>query len=969
LQRPADDIFQQAIASFQAGKLADAERSFKEVLRHVPHHIGALNLFGILLMHVRRFEEAEQYVRAALAVDTRSDVTLYNYGTILKNLNRPEEALTRFTQALAINATVPDTWNNRGTVLNDLKRYDEALDDFTKAISLKPDYAEAFYNRGNSLANTGRHEEASASYHRAVAIDPNLETAWLALGNVCFRLKRNAEALVAYDKAVAIRPDHEGAWLGRGNVCSDLKRYQEAFAAYEKALAIRPDLAEAWLGIGNACSELKRSTEAFAAYDKALAIAPELEGTWVGKGNLYADIKRYEAAAAAYDKALAINPDLAEAWLGRGNLYASLKRHEEALASLDKALALKPDLAAAWLSRGNAFFELARYEDACAAFDNALAGKPDLAEAWLGRGNVCSSLKRYEQAFAAYDKALALKPDLAGAWIGRGNVFFELGRCEEAYAAYDKALAIKPDLAEAWLGRANVCSSLKRYEQAFAAYDKALALKPDFADALVSRASAHFELRQFQEAFSDYDKSFRLNPTLRYAEGNRLHMKMYLCDWTDFEAECSRLLSTVTNGTAVSQPFSILAIPSSSADQLRCAERHVADRYGGDFGPLWRGERYAHDRIRLAYVSSDFHEHATPYLIAGLFEEHDRTRFEVTGLSFGPDQDSAMRKRLRESFDRFVDARVQDDASIAQLIRELEIDIAIDLKGFTQGARPNVFARRPSPIQAGYLGFPSTTGSGFVDYIIADRFVIPADEQRFFSEKVVYLPDSYQVNDSKRRIAGSVPTRADANLPAEAFVFCSFNSNYKITPDVFDVWMRLLQAVEGSVLWLLEGSPIASNNLRKEAEVRGVAAERIVIATQAKLEDHLARHTLADLFVDTRYCNAHTTASDALWAGLPVITCVGPAFAGRVAASLLHAVGLPELVTRSLADYEALALNLARDPASLASLRARLARNRVTSSLFDTQRFTRHIEAAYIAMWERYQRGAPPESFAVEPIG
>jgi predicted O-linked N-acetylglucosamine transferase (SPINDLY family) len=384
---------------------------------------------------------------------------------------------------------------------------------------------------------------------------------------------------------------------------------------------------------------------------------------------------------------------------------------------------------------------------------------------------------------------------------------------------------------------------------------------------------------------------------------------------------------------------------------------------------IWRGERYAHDRIRVAYVSADFRDHAVAHLLTGLFEHHDRVRFETIAIALGPDDRSEMRVRLQDAFERFVDVRGKTDLDVARLMRELEVDIAIDLTGHTSNARPALLSHRPAPIQVNYLGYSGTMGADHIDYIIGDRFIIPEHQQPQFSERVVYLPDTYFAYDSKQRISHNAPTRAEQGLPETGFVFCAFNGTFKLTPHVFDVWMRLLHAVEGSVLWLSQANIAAVRNLRRESETCGIDAARLIFAPRLeRMEDHLARHRLGDLFLDTLPYNAHTTASDALWAGLPVLTCRGDTFAGRVAASLLNAVGLPELVTDNLADYEALALRLARDPILLGQIKAKLARNRDTYPLFDTARFARHIEAAYTTMWEIWQRGEPPNTFSVEPI-
>jgi len=466
-----------------------------------------------------------------------------------------------------------------------------------------------------------------------------------------------------------------------------------------------------------------------------------------------------------------------------------------------------------------------------------------------------------------------------------------------------------------------------------------------------------------------YRRAVELDPDIDYLEGLFLHAKMHICDWTHFEEDCGRLEAGVANARAVAYPFHLLAWCASPAVQHACARFYVADKYPQFPVPIWGGERYAHRRIRVAYLSADYGDHPVMILAAGLFERHDRTRFETTAVSFGLDKPNRLRERLRAPFDRFVDAHHMSDEEVAKLLRDLEIDIAVDLNGFTDGARPNVFTRRAVPVQVNYLGYAGTLGRDDCDYIVADRFVVPEESRAHYTEKVVYLPDSFLVNDSGRAISARTPSRAEAGLPERGFVFCCFNNSFKITPDVFDAWMRLLGEVDGSVLWLSQAKSSSPNNLRREAEKRGVAADRLVFASGVpRNEDHLARLCHADLFLDTTPYNAHATACDALWVGVPVLTCSGASFASRVAGSLLGAVGLPELITGTLADYEALALKIARDPALLASLRQKLARNRDNHPLFDTERFTRHIEAAYTVMWERAQRGEPPQSFAVEPI-
>lgn len=413
-------------------------------------------------------------------------------------------------------------------------------------------------------------------------------------------------------------------------------------------------------------------------------------------------------------------------------------------------------------------------------------------------------------------------------------------------------------------------------------------------------------------------------------------------------------------------PFPQLSVSDDPAIHLSAARNYCANLMSGhSFTPLWDGQRYSHDKIRLAYLSADYHEHATTYLMAELFERHDRSRFGVVGISFGPEDTSPMRQRLLKTFDPFIDVRQMSHLEAAQQIRNLEIDIAVDIKGYTKDCRRQIPAYRPAPIQVNYLGYPSTMGADFIDYILVDPFIAPSDQQPHFTEKLIHLPDCYQVNDSKRIVDDRTPSRQECELPDKGFVFCCFNNSYKFTPEFFDIWMRLLQAIPGSVLWLLGKNQSMQDNLRRQSQARDVNPDRLIFASHQPLPEHLTRHRMADRFLDTLPYNAHTTTSDALWAGLPVMTCAGNSFAGRVAGSLLCAIGLPELVTSTLLDYEALALQLATRPHELFQIKEKLHQNRLRSPLFVCDRFRRHIEETYTEMWSVWQRGKHPRAFAV----
>jgi protein O-GlcNAc transferase len=955
----AEKAFRDAYGAFNIQKYDDAERLFKKFLKSQPGHVGALNLLTIVLMRMGRFAEAEGFIARAVKLNQGSDVSFYNYGIILKALNKPQRALEQFSNALRLNSKQAETWNYRGATYNDLKQYEEAIHDFDQAISLNPGDAGAVANKGKSLSQLNRYAEALTAYDKAVSLRPDLAEAWLGRGRALLDLKRHDEAFAAYDRALSLKPDLAEAWLGRGGALFGLKRCDEAVAAYTQSISLRPDLAEAWLGRGSALLGLKRYDEAVAAYDKALHFKPDLTEAWLARGNVLVDLKRLHEAVAAYDKAISLRPDLAGAWLGRGNAEAGLKRYDEAVSAYDTALSLKPDLTEVWLGRGNVFVELERHDEAVAAYDEALSLNAGLAEAWLGRGNACTGIKQYDDAFMAYDKALSLNAGLAEAWFGRGNAFAELKRYDEAFAAYDKALLLKPDLAGVWACRGNIFLDQKRNVEALDAYDRALLLDPGLAAAWLGRGNVFADLKHYEEAFSACDKAFALKPDLLGLQGMRIHCKMQLCDWRNLEAESDRIVQAVRNGKGSTGSFEFLGIGSSVEDHLDCARLWVRKVCPPADKPFWRGEIYRNSRIRIGYVSADFRPHPVADLVAGVFECHDRSQFEVFGISIGPNDKSEIRLRLERSFDTFIDAEALRFDEIAKRIRAEEIDILIDLNGLTQHARTELFACRPAPIQVNYLGYPGTMGASYMDYIIADPILIPASHRSSYLEKVVYLPHSYLPHDdNSRRISDRSFERGEFGLPQDGFVFCCFNNAYKLNPHLFRSWMKLLRAVEGSVLWLSENNATATTNLRREAAAAGVNPDRLVFAGRVPSPaDHLARHRLADLFLDTLPYNAHTTASNALLAGLPVLTQIGETFAGRVAASLLTAIGLPELIVQTEEQFESMAIELATRPEQMAAIKRRLAENRMTKPLFNTNLYTRHIESAFATMYQRHQDG------------
>lgn len=648
-----------------------------------------------------------------------------------------------------------------------------------------------------------------------------------------------------------------------------------------------------------------------------------------------------------------------------GMLSTELNNFAEAETLLKRALVLNPDDVAALFNYGSVLTRLNRFEDAFVVFEKVLSLNPSLAEAHLNRGGILILKKRFAEALACFDAAININPNIAAAHCNRAQALELLRRLDEALLSCEKAISLEPRNAEYHATKSNILHAMGRYSDALESILVALSLRPDNAALHYNYGNILFEMKRYDAAFGAYDQAFRLDPNLDFVEGDRLFAKRLICHWDNLEVEQERLAAGVRAKRLVTRPFAFLSASSSKSDQLICATAVSRAEFSRLELPQ-SASRTRNERIKVAYLSADFREHPTSHLLAGMIEHHDHAKIESIAISFGRDDKSDARQRMRSAFDLFIDVRNRSDLEIAQWMQSNTIDIAVDLMGLTQHARPAILAYRPAPVQVSYLGFPGTTGASYIDYLFADELLIPVEDREFYAENVVYLPGCYQVNDNRREVSDYTPTRKECSLPEDAVVFCCFNQPYKISPTMFDIWMRLLTAIDGSVLWLIGDSEIAIRSLRAEAARRGVAPGRLIFAPKVKMADHLARHRLADLVLDTLPYNAHTTASDALWVGVPLVTCVGSTFAGRVAASLLEAVGLEELTTKSLPEYEALALNLARAPTKLGLIRARLAANRDISSLFDTKQFTRNVESAFETMMDHFRAGIC-KSFSVDP--
>lgn len=699
-------------------------------------------------------------------------------------------------------------------------------------------------------------------------------------------------------------------------------RLAEARNFYEQVLRAHPAHFNALHLLGVLCLQSNLAQPAADLIANALQVNPNHALAHHHYANALCQLQRYEPAIASYDRAIALDGQLADAYHARGLALFYLRKAAAALDSYDHALALDPKNGAALYNRGIALAQVGREAEAIASFEAAVGVMPNSPEANTLLGNALRDLRRFKAAFLCYDRAAALDVNYAAAYNGGGLALFTLRRFKEAIASYDKAIVSSPANAELHFNRAQTL------------------------DALGRRA----------EAILSYDQTLRVDPAFKYAAALRLQARLQICDWQGTDEEIVRLSANIEQDKPTAPPFCVLQFSSSARLQQKAAERWAREEIRVKAVPL-AGRAQSGARLRIGYFSSDFYQHPVAHQLAEVIELHNRSKFEVSAFSFGPDTQDTTRRRLQAAFEHFLDVREQSDEEIVRLARDRQLDIAVDLKGYTQDARPGLFAQRLAPLQVSYLGYPGTMGAAFMDYIVADAAVIPVSSRAFYREKVISLPACFFPSDGTRAISDNVYARTELGLPSAGFVFCCFNNSVKISPRMFDVWMQILRRVDASVLWLRTDDRTVVDNLRAEAQRRGVDAARLIFAPRISMPQHFARHRSADLFLDSLPYNAHTTASDALWAGLPVLTCPGEGFASRVAASLLRAADVAELIASDLDDYREIAVALAGDSPRLASLKERLLRAHRGAPLFDTRKLTTDLERAYQAIQARHQVG------------
>jgi predicted O-linked N-acetylglucosamine transferase (SPINDLY family) len=843
----------------------------------------------------------------------------------------------------------------------------EAERQFVQILKSEPNNALALFHLGTIFCQNGRFGEGIELFRKSIALNSRSARAFSFLGLALARVGQTAEAIDSFDRAIACEPAFAEAHGNRADLLAQLGRHAEAIEGYQRALAISPGSAEDHCNLGVLLQDVHRHEDAVGYFDQAIRLRPDFAEAHLNRANALARLDRYDEAVKGYDKALALRSGWPEASFYRGNTLRKLGRADEALLAVDTALARMPQFLPGLKARALILIDLGRENDALATLDQALSLKADDVDALVNRGAVLSGLSRHHEALKSFAIALRINPNSVAALNNQAIALVAIGCASEALDSSARAMSIDPSNADAKINQANALSQLFRRKEALALYDEVLGAQPGNIVALANRAAAFERDGQFERAIQDLEGVLKVEPDHAFAFGLLCQCRLAICRWDGFDDLRREMMRHVREDISQINPMVLLGYGVPLQEQLDGTKRYVRDRVPRNQVSGERNNRTSRNKLRVAYLSPDFRVHPVGLSIVNLFENHDRSLFEVIAISYGPDDGSDIRARVVRGVDCFIDAATMSDEAVARILLEREIDIAVDLAGYTDRSRPAILSGHAAPVQVNYLGFPATMGSDFIDYVVADHVVAPADQQSFFSECIVQMPHCFFVTGPHKAQSHSPSSRREMELPERAFVFANFNNHTKLTPTVFEIWMKLLNEIDGSVLWLQRPNAIAIKNIQGAAVAAGVEPSRIIFAKRMQShEDHLARLALADLFLDTLPYNAHTTATDALWSGLPVLTCAGEAFAGRVAASMLHAVDLPDLVTATLDEYHAMALRLARDATLLQSFRSRLTEARSAGKLFDTAKFCRALEDAYWAMWERWKSGEAPRGFAVE---
>jgi len=803
---------------------------------------------------------------------------------------------------------------------------------------------------------------AEKIYRDILARNPKHFDSLHMLGVLCRQKNDFRESISLLDLAISINPSVPAAHSNRAFILKDMQRLEESVTAFGLVLELDPLMFAARIGRAQILKESGRFSEALADFETVLQTAPENHDALVESAGLLIHFKRFSEAAILLKKALLQHPKHLRSLLQMSLVQLELRQLKQALTHVNAALALAPDSPAALNLRANICAKSQLHEEALRDFNRVYFLTPDNLDAQTNPVNFLCQLGRHEEALQMVDQLAQKHMGSIPLLLLKSKILQSLNRYTSAISVLDEILDLAPQNATAYKFKADILRNMQRLGEALKCYEAALRFQPAYPDAHYGQGIVLQAMKRHEEAIASYKEATLSDHYHMRLQGRAILCRMMICDWSDLEDQQRQLNEEILQGLHATTAFAALVSVYSPALLQKCAQLFVADVFPDRSKNNPLPKRTNSGKIRIGYFSSDFRNHPVSQLAIGFLEKHDHNQFEIIGINISSAPKDALTERVAAAMDQFIEVGSLMTEQIVAKCRDLQLDIAVDLNGLTFGGNTGIFARRVAPIQVNYLGYPGTSGAPYFDYIIADRIVVPEEHFAFYSEKVAHLPHSYLPNDPKKDISAHCPSRSEVGLPSKGFVFCCFNNCYKISPQIFAVWMRILARTPESVLWLSEMNQSAVINLKKAATQSGIDASRIIFATRTELlADHLARHALADLFLDTINYNAHTTASDALWTGLPVLTCMGESFAGRVAASLLNSLGVPELAVDSLESYENLAVAIATDPELYASLKKKILEKRKECPIYNPTEFARNMENLFQNMMKRHNQNHAPE--------
>ena len=918
-------------------------------------------------------------------------LSLYNMGSYVESLQACE-------QVYEADAFRTDNLLLLGAVHFQMRNFSEAIFYCQQCVRVDPNFAEGYSNLGNALKELGDVKAAVQFYLKAIKLKPRYSDAYNNLAGAYMQLGQTQEAMETYQMALTLNPQLVDAHSNLGNLYKASGDLTAAKRCYMEAVRVKPEFAIAWSNLAGVFKDEGQVAAAISYYKEAIRLVPEFADAHSNLGNAYKDQRMLTEAMQCYRTAITLRSDFAIAHGNLGICLWEVGDVDAAIRELKYAIQLEPNYPDAYNNLGNVLRFQSKVEEAVQCFRSALRLKPDHPHAYNNLGNAMKDMGMIKEAIHCYVTAVRLLPTYAAAHSNLGNVLKEQGKLPQAISHYQEAITIDPLFADAYSNLGNCYKEVGHAEEAVKCYQTALKIKPDYPDALSNLAALLKDSGELQSAIEHYRRAIQLKPDHYEAFANLVHTQMQICDWENREALFARLtqltemqmLKQEVGSVPSVQPFHTLSYPMSLAELM-----HIASKYGNrckssvalvETHFTFRSKPKS-VRLRIGYVSSDFGNHPISHLTQSVYGYHDSSRFEVFCYALSPPDGSAWRRRIEKEAEHFKDVSQLHAGEIAQLIYNDGIHILVNLNGYTKGAKNEIFALHPAPIQVAWLGFAGTMGTDYIEYLVADATTVPHEYREYYSEKIISLPHSYVVTDHRQTskhiitahaahkaamLTGThpdipppipltleVPTRSKYGISEDKFVYACFNQLYKVDPEIFDTWCNILKRTKNSILWLLRFPPAAEANILLEASNRGVKNDQIVFSDVCPRDEHLLRGYLVDLFLDTPAYNGHTTAADGLWTGTPMVTMRKDKMCSRVATSLLAGLGLSELSVSNLLDYENLAVSLAQDSERLFSYRRHIERAREESATFDTQRFVLNLEKGFATAWANFESGDP----------